>query len=75
MSAQEIVIHTGGNSADTDTGGGIVNVVPKEGGNLFKGIDGELINAIFDLLYQKKITMPGPVPTTLLTNTSLNSTA
>ncbi|MFD8632129.1 lysine N(6)-hydroxylase/L-ornithine N(5)-oxygenase family protein [Streptomyces sp. NPDC059533] len=43
--------------------------------NLFKGIDGELINAIFDLLYQKKISMPGPVPTTLLTNTSLNSTA
>lgn len=43
--------------------------------NLFKGIDGDLINAIFDLLYQKKITMPGPVPTTLLTNTSLNSTA
>lgn len=43
--------------------------------NLFKGIDGDLINAIFDLLYQKKISMPGQVPTTLLTNTSLNSTA
>ncbi|KJY20406.1 MULTISPECIES: lysine N(6)-hydroxylase/L-ornithine N(5)-oxygenase family protein [Streptomyces] len=43
--------------------------------NLFKGIDGDLINAIFDLLYQKKISMPGAVPTTLLTNTSLNSTA
>ncbi|MFE2550778.1 lysine N(6)-hydroxylase/L-ornithine N(5)-oxygenase family protein [Streptomyces sp. NPDC059355] len=43
--------------------------------NLFKGIDGELINAIFDLLYQKKVTSPGPVPTTLLTNTSLNSAA
>ncbi|MEU9085738.1 SidA/IucD/PvdA family monooxygenase [Streptomyces sp. NPDC048357] len=43
--------------------------------NLFKGIDGDLINAIFDLLYQKRITMPGQVPTTLLTNTSLNSTA
>ncbi|MEV6956500.1 SidA/IucD/PvdA family monooxygenase [Streptomyces sp. NPDC051183] len=43
--------------------------------NLFKGIDGELINAIFDLLYQKKISSPGPVPTTLLTNTSLNSAA
>ncbi|MET9884928.1 SidA/IucD/PvdA family monooxygenase [Streptomyces sp. NPDC006430] len=41
--------------------------------NLFKGIDGELINAIFDLLYQKKVTSPGPVPTTLLTNTALNS--
>ncbi|MCB5180792.1 lysine N(6)-hydroxylase/L-ornithine N(5)-oxygenase family protein [Streptomyces antimicrobicus] len=43
--------------------------------NLFKGIDGELINAIFDLLYQKKVTMAGPVPTTLLTNTSLGSAA
>lgn len=43
--------------------------------NLFKGIDGELINAIFDLLYQKKVTSPGTVPTTLLTNTSLNSAA
>lgn len=43
--------------------------------NLFKGIDGDLINEIFDLLYQKKISMPGPVPTTLLTNTSLNGTA
>ncbi|WP_369778710.1 lysine N(6)-hydroxylase/L-ornithine N(5)-oxygenase family protein [Streptomyces sp. R33] len=43
--------------------------------NLFKGIDGELINAIFDLLYQKKVTSPGPVPTTLLTNSSLNSAA
>ncbi|CAL9442826.1 L-lysine N6-monooxygenase [Streptomyces sp. enrichment culture] len=43
--------------------------------NLFKGIDGELINAIFDLLYQKKVTMPGPVPTTLMTNTALNSAA
>ncbi|MGW6687723.1 lysine N(6)-hydroxylase/L-ornithine N(5)-oxygenase family protein [Streptomyces sp. NPDC054961] len=43
--------------------------------NLFKGIDGELINAIFDLLYQKKVSSPGPVTTTLLTNTSLNSAA
>ncbi|RSS83892.1 lysine N(6)-hydroxylase/L-ornithine N(5)-oxygenase family protein [Streptomyces sp. WAC06614] len=43
--------------------------------NLFKGIDGELINAIFDLLYQKKVTMDGPVPTTLLTNTALHSAA
>ncbi|MFJ3924815.1 lysine N(6)-hydroxylase/L-ornithine N(5)-oxygenase family protein [Streptomyces sp. NPDC090022] len=43
--------------------------------NLFKGIDGELINAIFDLLYQKKVSMPGAVPTTLLTNSSLNSAA
>ncbi|MEU7551964.1 SidA/IucD/PvdA family monooxygenase [Streptomyces sp. NPDC044571] len=43
--------------------------------SLFKGIDGELVNAIFDLLYQKKVSLPGPVPTTLLTNTSLNSAA
>ncbi|MFJ7202925.1 lysine N(6)-hydroxylase/L-ornithine N(5)-oxygenase family protein [Streptomyces sp. NPDC098789] len=43
--------------------------------NLFKGIDGELINAIFDLLYQKKLSSPGAVPTTLMTNTSLNSAA
>lgn len=43
--------------------------------NLFKGIDGELINAIFDLLYQKKVSSPGPVTTTLLTNTSLGSAA
>ncbi|MFJ9676700.1 lysine N(6)-hydroxylase/L-ornithine N(5)-oxygenase family protein [Streptomyces sp. NPDC101194] len=39
--------------------------------SLFKGIDGELIDAIFDLLYQK--SLPGPVPTRLLTNSSLNS--
>ncbi|WP_031076147.1 lysine N(6)-hydroxylase/L-ornithine N(5)-oxygenase family protein [Streptomyces sp. NRRL S-118] len=38
---------------------------------LFKGIDGELIDAIFDLLYQKNIA--GPVPTRLLTNSSLNT--
>ncbi|WP_369144380.1 lysine N(6)-hydroxylase/L-ornithine N(5)-oxygenase family protein [Streptomyces sp. R44] len=38
---------------------------------LFKGIDGELIDAIFDLLYQKNLS--GPVPTRLLTNASLNS--
>ncbi|MGW1891555.1 lysine N(6)-hydroxylase/L-ornithine N(5)-oxygenase family protein [Streptomyces sp. NPDC002004] len=38
---------------------------------LFKGIDGELIDAIFDLLYQKSIA--GPVPTRLLTNTALES--
>ncbi|NXY97997.1 SidA/IucD/PvdA family monooxygenase [Streptomyces sp. BR123] len=47
----------------------------KEQKGLFKGIDGALINDIFDLLYQKKVGMPGPVPTTLLTNTSLNSAA
>ncbi|MFC5200920.1 MULTISPECIES: lysine N(6)-hydroxylase/L-ornithine N(5)-oxygenase family protein [Streptomyces] len=38
---------------------------------LFKGIDGELIDAIFDLLYQKNLG--GPVPTRLLTNSALNS--
>ncbi|QNE77165.1 SidA/IucD/PvdA family monooxygenase [Streptomyces finlayi] len=38
---------------------------------LFKGIDGELIDSIFDLLYQKNL--PGPVPTRLLTNSALNS--
>ncbi|MFJ3661107.1 lysine N(6)-hydroxylase/L-ornithine N(5)-oxygenase family protein [Streptomyces sp. NPDC090119] len=38
---------------------------------LFKGIDGELINAIFDLLYQKNLG--GPVQTRLLTNSALNS--
>ncbi|GGU73916.1 monooxygenase [Streptomyces filipinensis] len=38
---------------------------------LFKGIDGDLINEIFDLLYQKNLA--GPVPTRLLTNSSLNA--
>ncbi|GHF25046.1 lysine N(6)-hydroxylase/L-ornithine N(5)-oxygenase family protein [Streptomyces griseoluteus] len=36
---------------------------------LFKGIDGELINEIFDLLYQKNLG--GPVQTRLLTNSAL----
>ncbi|WP_329037522.1 SidA/IucD/PvdA family monooxygenase [Streptomyces sp. NBC_00178] len=36
---------------------------------LYKGIDGELIDAIFDLLYRKNL--PGPVPTRLLTNSAL----
>ncbi|MEW2317144.1 lysine N(6)-hydroxylase/L-ornithine N(5)-oxygenase family protein [Streptomyces bauhiniae] len=40
---------------------------------LFKGIDGELINEIFDLLYQKNLG--GPIQTRLLTNSALNSTA
>ncbi|MER7202638.1 alcaligin biosynthesis protein [Streptomyces sp. CB01635] len=39
--------------------------------NLFKGIDGDLINEIFDLLYQKNLA--GPVPTRLLTNSSLQN--
>jgi lysine N6-hydroxylase len=38
---------------------------------LFKGIDGELIDSIFDLLYQK--SLGGPVPARLLTNSSLES--
>lgn len=38
---------------------------------LFKGIDSELIDAIFDLLYQKNLS--GPVPTRLLTNSALQS--
>ncbi|WP_351228829.1 lysine N(6)-hydroxylase/L-ornithine N(5)-oxygenase family protein [Streptomyces sp. NPDC002133] len=38
---------------------------------LFKGIDGELINEIFDLLYQKNLK--GPVPTRLLTNSALQT--
>ncbi|MGW6535891.1 lysine N(6)-hydroxylase/L-ornithine N(5)-oxygenase family protein [Streptomyces sp. NPDC055051] len=38
---------------------------------LFKGINGELIDAIFDLLYQKNFA--GPVPTRLLTNSALHS--
>ncbi|MEU4996544.1 lysine N(6)-hydroxylase/L-ornithine N(5)-oxygenase family protein [Streptomyces sp. NPDC021622] len=38
---------------------------------LFKGIDGDLINEIFDLLYQKNIG--GPVPTRLLSNSALHS--
>ncbi|MFI1397641.1 lysine N(6)-hydroxylase/L-ornithine N(5)-oxygenase family protein [Streptomyces sp. NPDC020681] len=37
---------------------------------LFKGIDSELIDAIFDLLYQKNLK--GPVQTRLLSNSSLN---
>ncbi|SCK53238.1 lysine N(6)-hydroxylase/L-ornithine N(5)-oxygenase family protein [Streptomyces sp. WMMB 322] len=37
--------------------------------NLYKGINTELIDAIFDLLYQKSIG--GPCPTRLMTNTSL----
>ncbi|MFB7776503.1 lysine N(6)-hydroxylase/L-ornithine N(5)-oxygenase family protein [Streptomyces bauhiniae] len=38
---------------------------------LFKGIDGELINEIFDLLYQKNLG--GPIQTRLLTNSELKS--
>jgi lysine N6-hydroxylase len=38
---------------------------------LFKGINGDLIDAIYDLLYEKSVD--GPVSTRLLTNTSLVS--
>ncbi|WP_320064256.1 lysine N(6)-hydroxylase/L-ornithine N(5)-oxygenase family protein [Micromonospora sp. RTGN7] len=38
---------------------------------LFKGIDADLINDIFDLLYTKSV--PGPVNTRLLTNTEVTS--
>ncbi|PVE10807.1 lysine N(6)-hydroxylase/L-ornithine N(5)-oxygenase family protein [Streptomyces scopuliridis] len=40
---------------------------------LFKGIDSDLINEIFDLLYRKNLK--GPVPTRLLANTALTSAA
>ncbi|MGV9989832.1 lysine N(6)-hydroxylase/L-ornithine N(5)-oxygenase family protein [Streptomyces sp. NPDC003374] len=36
---------------------------------LYKGIDGALIDEIFDLLYRKRLT--GPAPTRLLTNSAL----
>lgn len=39
--------------------------------NLYKGIDTTLIDAIYDLLYSKRVD--GPVPTTLLTNSSLTA--
>ncbi|TXJ85144.1 alcaligin biosynthesis protein [Streptomyces lavendulae] len=46
----------------------------KQQKGLFKGINSELIDAIFDLLYQKNVTSGGrPVSTRLLTNSSLNS--
>lgn len=40
-----------------------------EQGNLYKGISADVIDAIFDLLYEK--SLHGPVRTRLLTNTSL----
>ncbi|MGJ8513257.1 lysine N(6)-hydroxylase/L-ornithine N(5)-oxygenase family protein [Carnimonas bestiolae] len=42
----------------------------KSQANLFKGIDSELINAIYDLLYQKRLD--GPLDVTLLTNSQLD---
>ena len=42
---EEIVILTGGISAESDASGFLINLVPKEGGNVFKGgIDGTYAN-------------------------------
>src|SRR5690606_39825155 len=44
----------------------------KQQKGLFKGINSELIDAIFDLLYQKTVESGDrPVPTRLLTNSTL----
>jgi lysine N6-hydroxylase len=46
----------------------------KQQKGLFKGINSDLIDAIYDLLYQKNVESTGrPVPTRLLTNSSLVS--
>ncbi len=46
----------------------------KQQKGLFKGINSELIDAIFDLLYQKDVESGDrPVPTRLLTNSSLKT--
>ncbi|MFZ4236109.1 lysine N(6)-hydroxylase/L-ornithine N(5)-oxygenase family protein [Streptomyces murinus] len=46
----------------------------KQQKGLFKGINSELIDAIFDLLYQKNVASGDrPVPTRLLTNSSLRT--
>ncbi|OIJ98676.1 alcaligin biosynthesis protein [Streptomyces sp. MUSC 14] len=46
----------------------------KQQKGLFKGINSDLIDSIFDLLYQKNVASGDrPVPTRLLTNSSLNS--
>ncbi|MCI3239368.1 lysine N(6)-hydroxylase/L-ornithine N(5)-oxygenase family protein [Streptomyces spinosisporus] len=46
----------------------------KQQKGLFKGINSDLIDAIYDLLYQKNVESAGrPVPTRLLTNSSLVS--
>ncbi|WAX79876.1 lysine N(6)-hydroxylase/L-ornithine N(5)-oxygenase family protein [Streptomyces sp. KMM 9044] len=46
----------------------------KQQKGLFKGINSELIDAIFDLLYQKNVSGGGrPVPTRLLTNSTLTA--
>ncbi|WP_229069178.1 lysine N(6)-hydroxylase/L-ornithine N(5)-oxygenase family protein [Actinoplanes sp. DH11] len=43
----------------------------REQRNLYKGISGDLVDAIYDTLYAKSLR--GPVPTTLLTNTALEN--
>ncbi|GIJ46746.1 monooxygenase [Virgisporangium aliadipatigenens] len=43
----------------------------REQRNLYKGISGDLVDTIYDTLYQKDLA--GPVPTTLLTNTEVDS--
>ncbi|MFI6564707.1 lysine N(6)-hydroxylase/L-ornithine N(5)-oxygenase family protein [Streptomyces sp. NPDC050534] len=46
----------------------------KQQKGLFKGINSDLIDSIYDLLYQKNVESGGrPVPTRLLTNSSLTS--
>ncbi|MFB7508646.1 lysine N(6)-hydroxylase/L-ornithine N(5)-oxygenase family protein [Streptomyces broussonetiae] len=46
----------------------------KQQKGLFKGINSDLIDSIFDLLYQKNVESGDrPVPTRLLTNSSLNT--
>ncbi|WEO97263.1 lysine N(6)-hydroxylase/L-ornithine N(5)-oxygenase family protein [Streptomyces sp. FXJ1.172] len=46
----------------------------KQQKGLFKGINSDLIDSIFDLLYQKNVESGDrPVPTRLVTNSSLNS--
>jgi lysine N6-hydroxylase len=42
----------------------------REQRNLYKGISGDLVDAIYDTLYAKSLT--GPVPTTLLTGVELS---
>jgi lysine N6-hydroxylase len=45
----------------------------REQKGLYKGIDGDLVDEIFDLLYQK--SLGGPLPTRLLSNSALHSAA
>ena len=38
ISVQEITLSTGGNGAENETGGANLNIVPREGGNVWKGV-------------------------------------